>query len=225
MTNTVNINKLLAYGSVQTFFNLTNDNQWQHRPGINLKYRLGVEFVMSRKNSLLAEYEYFQTSTKYQTDPRVVIYSGTDQNLFQVRTSAMTLGLTYTFFNTEKGSLSPYGFYQQVGLKYLYCAVENSYGEVTQYWPTIGKTFVFENYSAALVTYGFGRRWIFFDRMLFNAGFDFGYIVGANPLGMVSPENGTKSYLSDDVNYGRTINRLSALYFVNFNVGLGFLLF
>ena len=210
----------MAYGNVQTFFNLTNNNQWNSKPSINLKYKAGIDYVLSKEYSIAAEYECFQTAARYEPKDVISVSSNTSETEFSAMVRTMTVGLTFSWYNRDKGSIAPYGFYQQAGLKYLLCAVTNEFESMNR----IRSTFSLDNYQSAVIMYGLGRRWIFFDRLVFHAGFEFGYVIGANPLGMVNI-SGSKSYLSSDVNYGNTINRLSALYLVNFNIGLGFILF
>lgn len=209
-----------AYGNVQTFFNLTNNNQWNQKPGVNLKYRAGLDYVLTKGSSLAAEYEYLQSAVRYEPESAASVSSNTSDKEFSAMVRSMTLGLTFSWYNTGKGSIAPYGFYQQVGLKYLLCAVTNEFGTMNRIRPG----FTLDNFQSAVITYGIGRRWIYFDRLVFHAGFEFGYVIGANPLGMVNI-SGSRSYLNSDVNFSNTINRLSALYLVNFNIGLGFILF
>ena len=211
-----------VYGNIETFFNLSNKNQWDNLYSVNLKYRAGIDYVLSKKNSLAVEYEYFQTASTYDpTNVSVVSDDPNGNNIFDINVRTMTVGLNYSWFNSDKGYIAPYGFYQQVGLRYLLCATTNEFGTMDR----LSSAFTFANYQTAVITYGFGKRWIFFDRLLLHAGFEFGYVIGANPLGMLGSGNYQSSYLNSDENYSRTINRLSALYLVNFNIGLGFLLF
>jgi hypothetical protein len=82
------------------------------------------------------------------------------------------------------------------------------------------------NYTAAIGA-TIGTHYIFFDRLIFDIGFQIGYVIGGKKLSELMEMDGTSTKQINEENYVSVSakSRLMSQYFINVNAGLGILIF
>jgi len=84
-----------------------------------------------------------------------------------------------------------------------------------------------KSYTTVAIGATLGTHYIFFDRLIFNIGFQFGWVVGGKKMGELVGSNGITSEKINENNYIAVSakSRLMSQYFINIDAGLGILIF
>ncbi|MCF8299326.1 MAG: hypothetical protein K9J13_17385 [Saprospiraceae bacterium] len=204
----------------------------------NKRYKISIDYVLNRRNSVGVGFEFFKS--RFQFDPGFDYsidntydwdyeYFQSDQALGNI--SAKGLNFHYTTFYNK--SLAPLGKYAQLdfGIMVYNSTVDQEMLEdeiLGNKWRT--NDFIpelTENRNDKTIYFGltFGKKRIFFDRLLVNSGFQFCYVPGAytiikDVLEINNDRLNEQTFLSSAGH-----KRIFKHMLFNLNLGVGFLIF
>ena len=181
-------------------FSFTTIASSQNAPGFQgkksyLTYNFNFKFLRfftDAKNEFIHDVQLaYVVSRRGQVGLTVDFYAPTDFDYESEQFTGNGIGLSYILYS--KQALAPVGKFARYELKYLM----NQYADG-------------EKFNAPLLSIGFGTRRVFFGRMVFNIGVDFGILL---------------SNWEDAFNFSTNYGKLQEMYMIRTHVGLGILLF
>ena len=250
--------QVTVYGNIKSFVRL-RDAAKDKQPPFNAKLSAGIDFVVSKRISLAFEFETFKTGfgtdLPYLNENYGYEYGYNynygygygynndyiDYTTVQLGCNVQTYGVLIHLFSGRKGHLAPYGKYQVMGVKFLSITEKDYRNEIDKYNKTYQMNIrdpQFSTYGYGL-TYGVGKKWIYFDRLILDIKFQSCLVLDKNfmpPILLSQDDDVSDSYGSDyntnpnDIDF--TINlekdmleRVAFHSFFDLSVGLGFLIF
>ncbi len=233
--------RFLVWGNVKSFIRIREGVKENSLP-INLKYSGSVEYIIYKRFSMTAEYENY--STGFLTKMPYVRSSGyyysedvIDQNELKFGCSVNTIGVNFNFYNKSKGTFAPYGSYKSLSVKYLMLSEKDIDNNLVKQEP--GAIIIFDplvKTSGISIGYGVGKKWIFFDRLLFDVKVNFSFLFDSKfrPR-MHLFETGNRDGSTEKISIDKTeieekikkdmLRRVGAHQFIDLNFGVGLLLF
>lgn len=235
--------RLSIYGDFRSFMRF-NPGYKKEDDGsgikFNTKYVGGIDYVLGKCFSMSLEYETFKTGFETQIpyiDNDYSYYGGSNVQRSSVTLGAKVtgIGVVFNFFNSSKGALAPYGNYNILGIKTLSMSEVDSKDMLGQKFYTNHGQYVIDpevKVTGLGFTYGFGRKWIYFDRLIFDIRLQMCIVTNKSLRPGVfmktSSSYGSENYSSLDTKAqieNDMIKRVAGHSLFDFNIGLGLLLF
>jgi hypothetical protein len=199
-------------------------NQVSDKLGINYTHSLGIDYTISRKHTIGVTFSTFKTSIADEIN----IYSDND-NDYPSALKLHSYGAEFNIkFSGKKTALiAPIGFYQKVGIGIWLNQIKDNTNTLDLSTIPITK---FTDYT---LSYGLGKRMVYFDRLVLDLGVDlslssslFKILSESDFYGLLYRSEDGKSYQEGDIAYIETFTygRFAGHAFLNFRVGIGFLL-
>jgi hypothetical protein len=233
--------RFLVWGNVKSFIRIREGVKENSLP-INLKYAGSVEYIIYKRFSMSAEYENYSTgfvsqmpyvrSTGYYYDEDVL-----DKNDVKFTSSVNTIGVSFNFYNKSKGTFAPYGSYKSLSVKYLMLSEKDIDNNLAKQEPNaIITSDPLVKTSGISIGYGVGKKWIFFDRLLFDVKVNFSFLFDTKfrprvPVFETRDRPGLEPEISSDKDKivesleKDMLRRVGAHQFIDLNFGVGLLLF
>jgi hypothetical protein len=165
--------------------------------GMNVRHAIEADYVVSRTNSIGLSYGFFRSRFEHQSDTGWTYFPSLKCNV---------IGLNYTVFLKNKGSLAPFGAYAKIsGELITYKAITDLESEPKSFKGT-------PNLKSINIT--IGEQKIYFDRLILDVGAQFGLVQG---LLAFEPTEA-------DINFDAA-RRLRNHYVMNVHARIGFLIF
>ncbi|MEO0469848.1 MAG: hypothetical protein AAF206_09530 [Bacteroidota bacterium] len=170
--------------------------------GLNLRFSLNAERVLSRRFSVGASLNQILTKTDYT-------FRGTSGDMRMVGVALGAHLHMYTF--RTRGNIAPLGPYQKVGFHILRYQVRDL-DEV--FFPDGRRNL--GNFTDLMISYSLGTQRIFADRFTWQVALEGAWVIKAFPQ-TLSEE--------DDFLYARSSSRLRRWFAINLQAGIGLLLY
>jgi hypothetical protein len=202
-----------------------------HPENFNTRYNLNLSYILTKDISMELTGGMFTTGWNHQfkesrsvMDPYYGGYTSVTyeySDLYKVQ--GKMVGVNFKFFRKSKGAIAPNGSYFKLGTSYIMNtptylgAYENTgYGNSKERATSS---------SMVLFTCGLGKQTIFYNRLIFRYGIEF----GMSPTVLTRITDGILATTGDSdgtSELGYTMNeRVLLQNLVNINLGLGFILF
>ncbi|HET6244576.1 MAG: hypothetical protein H0V01_08740 [Bacteroidetes bacterium] len=179
----------------------------------NKRHSLGIDYVISRSSSMGMDLQTFKTGFSFK-------------NYGNTRGSIAAKNIGIYFKNFHKNDIAPLGLYSKYELLFLSYNVSYSAERVFKNLHESEQYPSYTNlgpYTALMFAYSIGKQAVYFDRLILNGSFQsafspkmfgkfFAQGIGDNPS--------EKKYIEQI-----TQSRLFGAYFINFNLGIGYLIF
>jgi len=230
--------KAIVYYNPLLFPSWINPNQNNKRTfiSVNYKHNLEFEYIMTRTYSFGATFKYYSTFTDPENFVKITkevvdtssgwtnYYTSTFQLDTALHLGAMHFGLFYKTYATNN-SLAPLGSYFKLSFEMINSWLKNKSPETTTASDNDNNKLALRDNGAItkyLISMKFGKQNIYYDRMILNVGFQFGWVLKNYGL-----KNLTRSIEPTENDYLEilTSTRIWHHNFMNLSFGIGVLLF
>ncbi|MDQ3047807.1 MAG: hypothetical protein M3R27_09695 [Bacteroidota bacterium] len=218
-----------VYGS-PTFLNPSYYSGPDYEVGINLLHCINADYVIKPRTALTLSGQFGKTGLSYDTDYSNAgvsyDYLPKSKRVIPLRMTNISLG--FKFFG--RGQIAPLGKYKKLDFVLIMGSVEPEKDgfrvSVTDQKYNFSREFKYKSFA---IGYTFGRQRIFFDKLILDTGFRFGF----TPLPILELLgeglfDGGSSYSSNSIDSQFQSDAKSRFLFAqlfNFHLGLGFLAF
>jgi hypothetical protein len=192
-----------------------NENLKKGMTSFNARYHVNADYVLTKDISFGATYGMFKTGWTPS-------YGGYDagnttiKDYFKVNSDIA--GIYFKFFRSNKGAIAPSGAYQKLGASLI--MAKPSFHHSSDSLIDDIKTPA-TSYKMIMLTYGFGKQTIFYNRLVLRYGLEFGMSPDIFSLIFRDKRNNNPGHV-----IGLNLKeRILSAYLVNINVGLGIILF
>ncbi|MEO0896363.1 MAG: hypothetical protein AAFY71_08205 [Bacteroidota bacterium] len=168
--------------------------------GLNVRYSFQGEYVLSRAQSIYAQYSLFNTSYEYENDGRTGEAS--------IAADGYEIGFRFYSFQ-RRGNLAPQGWHQQVGLRFLPYSVKDVDLNFIPGEENLG------SFRDFVITYGIGDQRIIHPVLVYYFNLQGGWLLNAFP---------NQSSLEARQIKSQATGRLRTFSFFHLSMGLGFIL-
>ena len=236
-------NRFLVWGNAKSFYRIREGVKENSLP-INLKYAVSMEYIVYKRFSISTEFENYSTGfiskVPYIRDGGYYYYDKViDQNDVKFNCSVNTIGVNLNFYSKSKGTFAPYGSYKSLSVKYLMLSEKDIDNNLAKQEPegAILKSDPLIKTTGISIGYGVGKKWIFFDRLLFDVKVNFSFLFDSklsprmpvfenakDRTGNTGQISSDKSIILENIKKDM-LRRVGAHQFVDFNFGVGLLLF
>ena len=203
---------------MSAFFN-PNENLKKGMTSFNARYHVNTDYVLTKDISFGATYGMFNTgwSPTYEGyDVYGNASHATHKDYFKVNSNIA--GIYFKFFSSNKGAIAPSGAYQKLGTSLIRFKPSFHHSDDSLV-DGAGKPSSLNN--MIMLTYGFGKQTIFYNRFVLRYGIEFG--MSPTIFNLIFRNKGS---INANHYSGLTIKeRMLSAYLLNINVGFGIILF
>lgn len=174
-------------------------------PGIDKRFLLGADYVISRKWTAGIEYQRFNTALLLSFDDAAERATGADQYTYALRSN--TFKFSFTHFGSKSNFLAPVGRYFTVGFLMVNYTISDDKG----YMFAAGRD-LFEGHNIGF-SFDVGKRRVFYKQLVVDYGLQ---------AALVLPNKETQSGLQNEIAW-EGAKRLLYAHAITFKLGLGWL--
>lgn len=217
-----------------------NDESRKKLFSFNSRNRLSLDFVINRRNSFGLGYEFIRSRYMFNYEVEYRFFNPdvnkyyTDYQFFHIPIDIITarsLNFHYTFFS--KSSLAPLGNYLQIDIgvtEYRLNYNEDlAIEKIEKYYGYSGWEQIYikdrNPYHTGYIGLSFGKKRIFFDRLIVNRGVQFAFVPRSNRMNDIFNVNPIVPITQNNYLEMLGKSRIFNFMLVNINLGLGFLIF
>lgn len=199
---------------------------------LNTRNKLSIDYILSRRTSIGGGFEFFKSRFVFfekfeceSTEGEVLVSSDYPAG----NVAARIFNVHYTIF--KRKLLAPLGRYTQ--FEFGVISYKSSYDEnallkdvQNSFYHDFTEIPSFRNrspYNASYLGITFGKKRVFFDKLIVNSGIQFAYVIDSKPFGDVFFLDSRK--VSENIYLQRMgKNRISSSMMLNLQLGVGLLI-